>query len=172
MSLVLATEYGGSGLQPPCKVSCKAAATSACHAVDMRNGPVDELIAAIEHAGMKGADVFCEDAVLDATVPNWRFTVRGGADVQAQLAGWFASPGRFEELRRTTLPDGELVEFVLTWEERGIPHACHQAHVLKVVNGRIAGDVAFCGGRWPASLLAEMEAASQSAEREQARAPG
>jgi hypothetical protein len=53
------------------------------------------------------------------------------------------------------------VELVLNWEERGIPHACHQAHVLKVANGRIAEDVAFCGGRWPASLLADMAAANQ-----------
>jgi hypothetical protein len=64
------------------------------------------------------------------------------------------------------------VEFVLNWEERGIPHACHQAHVLKLVNGWIAEDVAFCGGQWPASLLAEMEAASQSAPEGNARAAG
>jgi hypothetical protein len=76
-----------------------------------------------------------------------------------------------EELRRTSLPDGELVEFVLTWEEGGIPHACHQAHVLRVVENRITEDVAFCGGRWPASLLAEMEASEQAAQQEQARAP-
>jgi hypothetical protein len=138
----------------------------------MTKGPVDELIAAIEHASLEGLDVFGEDAVLDATVPNWRFSVRGGAEVQAQLATWFARPGRFEELRRTPLPNGELVEFVLTWEERGIPHAAHQAHVLRVVNNKIAEDVAFCGGRWPASLLAEMGASAQAAQRERARAAG
>ena len=125
---------------------------------------VDELLDAIGRADLEGTDVFADNAVLDATVPNWRFTVRGGPQVRAQLASWFASPGRFEELRRTPLPDGELVEFVLDWEERGIPHACHQAHVLKVADGRIAEDVVFCGGRWPASLLAEMEAAEQTAQ--------
>ncbi len=133
---------------------------------------IDDLLAAIEHADLGGAEVFGEDAVLDATVPNWRFTVRGAAEVQTQLAGWFADPGAFEELRRTTLPDGELVEFVLTWEESGIPHACHQAHVLKLANGRIVEDTVFCGGRWPASLRAEMEASEQAARREQARASG
>ena len=133
---------------------------------------IDELITAIERADLDDADVFCEDAVLDATVPNWRFTVRGGQEVRAQLAAWFASPGRFDELRRIPLPNGELVEFVLAWEERGIPHACHQAHVLKLVDDRIAEDIAFCGGRWPASLLAEMEASGQAARREQSRASG
>jgi hypothetical protein len=71
---------------------------------------------------------------------------------------------------RTALPDGKLVEFVPTWEERGIPHICHQAHVLRVVKDRIAEDTAFCGGRWPTSLLVEMEASGQAAGRRQARA--
>jgi hypothetical protein len=133
---------------------------------------IDELLAAVERADLEGSDVFADDSVLHATVPNWRFTLRGGPEVRAQLASWFANPGRFEEIRRTPLPDGELVEFVLNWEERGIPHACHQAHVLKLANGRIAEDVAFCGGRWPASLLAEMEAARQDAHGRNARAAG
>ncbi|HWC37399.1 MAG TPA: hypothetical protein VG476_02665, partial [Acidimicrobiales bacterium] len=78
--------------------------------------PVDELLDAIERADLAVTDVFASDALLDATVPNWRFTVRGGPQVRAQLASWFADPGRYEELRRTPLPDGELVEFVLNWE--------------------------------------------------------
>ncbi|HWC39160.1 MAG TPA: hypothetical protein VG476_11555, partial [Acidimicrobiales bacterium] len=65
-----------------------------------------------------------------------------------------------------------LVEFVLNWEERGIPHACHQAHVLTLANGRIAEDVVFCGGRWPASLLAEMEAVNGAAQGQDAGAAG
>lgn len=121
---------------------------------------------------MATTDVFCDDAELDATVPNWRFTVRGGAAVRAALAGWFGIPGRFEQLRRVPLPDGELVEFLLTWEERGVPHAAHQVHLLRLREGRIAEDVAFCGGRWPAALLAEMEAAQQAADRERAHAAG
>jgi hypothetical protein len=32
-------------------------------------------------------------------------------------------------------------------------------HLLTVRGGLIAADTVFCGGRWPASLLAEMEAA-------------
>ena len=100
--------------------------------------------------------IFCDDAVLDATVPNWRFAVRGGEAVSTELSKWYADPGRFEAVRRSPLPDGELVEFTLTWEEQGQPHACHQAHILRLRDGRIAADTAFCGGRWPAPLLAEM----------------
>ena len=106
------------------------------------------------------AGVFAPDAVLDATVPNWRYTVSGAANVEAELGHWFADPGRFEEIRRTAIPDGELVEFVLTWEEDGEPHMCHQAHVIEVHDGLITRDRAWCGGRWGASLQAEMAEAA------------
>ena len=122
---------------------------------------IDGLVAGIE-AGSIPAGVFCDDAVLDATVPNWRFSIKGGPAVQAELGGWFADPGRFEQLRRSPLPDGELVEFTLTWEEHGLPPACHQAHILRLREGRVATDTAFCGGRWPAALLAEMDEASRA----------
>jgi hypothetical protein len=120
--------------------------------------PVDRLLGGIE-AGSIPAGIFAEDATLDATVPNWRFSVNGGDAVRHELGRWYADPGRFESMRRTPLPDGELLEFTLAWEEKGVPHACHQAHILKVVKGQVAADTAFCGGRWPAALLAEMQAA-------------
>ena len=120
--------------------------------------PIDALLSGIE-AGAVPA-VFSDDAMLDATVPNWRFTTRGAAGVRAELSRWFADPGRFEDLRRTPLPDGELVEFTLTWSEDGVEHMCHQAHVLRVSGHQVASDTAWCGGRWPAPLIAEMAAAS------------
>jgi hypothetical protein len=120
--------------------------------------PVDRLLAGIE-AGSVPAGIFTDDATLDATVPNWRFSVRGGDAVRHELGRWYADPGRFESLLRNPLPDGELVEFTLAWEEDGVPHGCHQAHILKVVGGQVATDTAFCGGRWPAALLAKMQEA-------------
>lgn len=126
--------------------------------------PVDRLLDAIEAGTPPAPGIFAADVTLDATVPNWRFTVRGEEAVRDQLGGWYRDPGHFEELRRTPLPDGELVEFTLAWEEGGVPHAGHQAHVLRLESGRISADTVFCGGRWPASLLAEM------AEAERARA--
>ena len=117
---------------------------------------VDQFLEAVTTASMAQCDVFAEDVHLDATVPNWRFDADGAEDVRSELAGWYADPGHFEELHRTPMAGGELVEFTLCWEERGIPHACHQAHVLQLDGGRIHSDRVWCGGRWPASLLAEM----------------
>jgi hypothetical protein len=129
---------------------------------EMTTTAVDELVAGIE-AGAVPAGVFRDDAVLDATVPNWRFSVRGRDRVQAELSRWYADPGQFEHLSRIPLPDGELVEFTLAWQEQGVAHRCHQAHILRLADGRVSSDTAFCGGRWPASLIAEMELADGQA---------
>lgn len=125
-------------------------------------GPVERYLAAIEGGAMAACDALSPDVTLDATVPNWRFTVRGGTAVRSELARWYAEASTFEELKRTPLPTGELIEFTLRWEEGGIPHAAHQAHIVDVSDGQITGDRVWCGGRWPASLLADMAEASDA----------
>jgi hypothetical protein len=122
---------------------------------------VDRFLAGVE-AGTLPSDVFADDAGLDATVPNWRFGVRGGEAVRSQLASWYAHAGHFLDLQRTPIPGGELVEFTLSWSEGGIDHRVHQAHIIRVAGDRVAMDTAFCGGRWPADLIAEMEQAAAS----------
>jgi hypothetical protein len=129
----------------------------------MNTNPVDRFIYAIEHAALEETECFADDAVLDATVPNWRFAVHGGAGVRQEFARWYGHPGRFEHLQRFPVPDGELVEFTLSWIEDGVPHRCHQAHHLAVADGGIVADTVWCGGRWPAPLLAEMQAAAATA---------
>jgi len=123
---------------------------------------VDRFLQGIQNADVGSREVFAQDAVLDATVPGWRFTVRGADRVNAQLDHWYADAGHVEELERIPVPGGEVVRFFLTWKEAGVPHACHQAHLLTVDGDRVVKDTVFCGGRWPASLLAEMEAESHA----------
>ena len=125
------------------------------------NTVVDDLLAGIVAADIP-AKVFHDDVVLDATVPNWRYRVRTAPAVAAEMAKWYADPGRFETLQRTPLPDGELVEFTLIWSEDLVEHTCHQAHVLKIQHDRILKDTAWCGGRWPAQLVAQMQAATNA----------
>ncbi len=117
---------------------------------------VDQFLAAIQAGTIAGCGAWSADAVLDATVPNWRFQLTGPDAIRSEYARWFADPGTFEDLRRLPTPDGEVVEYTLTWTEAGVPHAAHHAHILTVEDGLIAADTVLCGGRWPASLLAEM----------------
>ena len=120
---------------------------------------VSRFLDAICDGGGIPADLFAPDALLDATVPNWRFPATRAGAVAQQLSGWFADPGKFEELERLPIDGGEVVTYLLTWVERGVPHAAHQCHVLRFDDeGRIASDKVFCGGRWDAGLLAEMPA--------------
>jgi hypothetical protein len=118
--------------------------------------PVDRYLEAIVGASIADCDVLDPAITLDATVPNWRMQIRGDAAVRAELSRWYADVGHFDELTRTSLPTGELVEFTLRWEEAGIPHAAHQVHIVEVAGDSVIGDRVWCGGRWPASLLTEM----------------
>ena len=122
---------------------------------------VDKFLQAIQSAAIPGCDVWSADATLDATVPNWRLHAVSADAIRAEYARWFADPGRFDELRRYAVDGGagEVIEYTLSWSENGVPHAAHHLHVLTVRDDRIVADTVFCGGRWPATLLAEMEAA-------------
>jgi hypothetical protein len=121
---------------------------------------IERFLTAIQTATIPACDAWSADATLDATVPNWRLHASGPDAIRAEYARWFAEPGQFGELRRCPLAgDGEVVEYTLSWTENGVPHAAHHMHLLTVRDDQIVADTAFCGGRWPASLLAEMEAA-------------
>lgn len=135
----------------------------------MTDSPVDAFLMAVERGAMASCSVWSPAAVLDATTPNWRSRKQGPTAIRAEYSRWFADPGQFDELRRVPFEGGEVVNYLLTWVENGVPHAAHHTHVLDVEGDRITRDTVLCGGRWPASLLAEMQAA-QSAE--DARVPG
>lgn len=120
---------------------------------------VDRFLAAVENATIADCDVWDDEAVLDATVPNWRFHRRGPAEIRREYARWFADKGSFEDLQRWSIDGGEVVRYLLCWTEQGVPHAAHHLHVLVVDGDRIIRDTVLCGGRWPAALLAEIEAA-------------
>jgi hypothetical protein len=126
--------------------------TSAAH-------PVDRLLAEIAAGQGISTDTWSDEATLDATVPHWRFECAGAHAVAAQLSGWYDAPTALESVVRRPIPGGEAVELDLSWVEDGVPHAAHQVHLLTVDGDRLSHDTVFCGGRWPAGLLAEMEAA-------------
>lgn len=132
-------------------------------AITMHDTAVDRFLASVCDPTADTRGIFSDDALLDAVVPDWHFTVAGADAVRAQFAEWYADPAVFESLTRTPLPDGELVQFNLSWTEHGVPHACRQVHVLELRDGQIVRDNVWCGGRWDAARLAEMGAARADA---------
>jgi hypothetical protein len=117
---------------------------------------VDRFLDAIASAEIDACDAWTDDCVMDATVPNWRFSSRGPAAIREVYRQWFACPNTFEGMRRWSVANGEIVEYVQKFVKDGVPHAAHHLHVLELRNGLIAADTVFCGGQWSADLLAEM----------------
>lgn len=107
------------------------------------------------------SSLYADEATADCTVPNWRFAVNGGVNIGRQYATWYADPAEFAELQVRTTPTGVVLTFLITWEEHGVPHAAHHCHVLDLGPGGIIRDTVFCGGRWSAALLAQMEEAAR-----------
>ncbi len=145
---------------------CKAVASPGCdHPVmtTVTSSPaIDHFLARIrgEH---DGPSPWARGAVLDAVVPGWRFSVCGDEAIRRQIRAWFRDPGTLEELRRHSIAAGEVIELSVSWVEDGVPHAARQIHVLELdPDGHIARHDMWCGGRWPATLLAEMEAGSDA----------
>lgn len=75
----------------------------------MSDDPIAAFLDAVQTAAVEHADIYADNAVLDATVPNWRFQVRGPDAIRAEYAKWFNEPVTFVELQRIRIPDGELV---------------------------------------------------------------
>ncbi len=122
---------------------------------------VDRFIDAIRRASFGDADeIYSPGVGLDATVPGWRFKLTGSDAVTDEYRRWFGAHSEFSELQRHRTAHGEVVEYFITWTENGVAHGAHHAHLLTVdaASDRITDDHVFCGGRWPASLLAEMNA--------------
>jgi len=127
--------------------------------LDGETDPVQQFLHAVLSARIDACRAWSDRCVLDATVPNWRFRRSGPQAIRQEYQRWFADPGQFDELDRRAVDGLEVVRYVLAWTENGVPHAAHHMHWLRVVDGLIVSDTVFCGGRWPAALLADMEAA-------------
>lgn len=127
--------------------------------LDSTPDPAQRLIDSIAAGTGIPAGLFAADAVLDATVPLWRYETSGGEAIGRELGNWYRDPASIDKVVRRPIPGGVAVELDFSWEDGGVPHASHQLHLLTIDGATIAADTVFCGGRWNAELLAEMEAA-------------
>lgn len=89
--------------------------------------PIGDFLNAVEAAAIHDTDVYAEDAVLDATVPNWRFRAVGPEAIKAEYGQWFSEPATFAALERIPVPDGDLVIYEHEWVQDGVHHRGHGA---------------------------------------------
>jgi hypothetical protein len=118
---------------------------------------VDGFLADVLRGSMSPAH-HSRHAVLDAVVPDWRLAAEGPDAIADEYAHWFRHPGRFADLRRLPTATGEIVEYTLTWTLDGVAHTGRHVHLIDLdATGAIVSDHVWCGGRWPADLIAQME---------------
>lgn len=120
---------------------------------------ITEFLEAARTATIPDVRLWSEDAVLDATVPNWRYHRLGAAGIVEVYSQWYSAPGEFLELSRDPLADGEVVRYLISSTQDGVPYVAHHVHRLTVLEGRITSDVVFCGGRWSEERQREMRLA-------------
>jgi hypothetical protein len=129
----------------------------------MMQSAVDRFLGAIADAAIDICDVWADDCVLDATVPNRRFHRSGPGAIRSVYRQWFAYPNTLDGIRRWVVADGEIIEYLHTFVKDGIEHSAHHLHVLQLSAGLIVADTVFCGGQWSADQLADMAAADDEA---------
>ena len=110
----------------------------------MNNDTIGDFLKAVETAAIDETDVYADNAVLDATVPNGRFYAVGPQAIKAEYAKWFSDPATFMALERTPVPDGKLVIYEHEWVRDGVRHREHRAHHLVVRDGKTASDTVWC----------------------------
>ena len=128
-------------------------------APSINHDPIDRFLTELSAGDGISPELYTADAQLDATVPNWRFAQAGASAVAAQFSHWYDAPTVIESVHLRPISGGAIVELDLSWIEDGVAYAAHHVHLITVADGRISADTVFCGGRWSATLLAEMEEA-------------
>jgi hypothetical protein len=113
-------------------------------------------------AGQLPNDLYAPDAVLDATVPGWRFQARGPVPIQAEYQSWYFVPSELLSIERHEIDGGEVVRYLQQAEVDGTTYLAHHSHILKVEGDRIVADTVFCGGRWGPEAVAQMGAAAHA----------
>lgn len=113
-------------------------------------------------SGRLPLDLYAPDAVLDATVPGWRFQAHGPDAIVEEYSRWFTGPCRLHTIEQHALPDGALVRYVQDYDLGPASITTHHMHRLTIVDERITRDVVFCGGRWGQEVVAQMGAAAHA----------
>jgi hypothetical protein len=122
---------------------------------------VDRFLEGIR-TGRLPTDLYAPDAVLDATVPGWRFRAEGSTAILAEYQGWYFAPSELVSVERHPIEGGEVLRYLQQGERKGVTFLVHHMHLLKVAGDRIAADTVFCGGQWGPEAVAQMGAAAHA----------
>lgn len=106
-------------------------------------------------AAAEVADLYTDDAVLDAHVPNWRFQRQGRDAIAAQVCV-LPRPGRFASFEEERSDRGLLVRFEWRQHPGAGGAVVRQLHTWQLAGERIAHHTIFCAGVWGPRLQQRM----------------
>jgi hypothetical protein len=97
------------------------------------------------------------ETVFDATVPGWRFRLRGTDQIVSQLYHWWPTPAELPSYRVTPTAEGVVLEFERPWLEHGERCGCRQVHVLVLDGERLRELRITCAGKLDEQTLHDIE---------------
>lgn len=120
-------------------------------AVDSVQRVAETLRARLEAEDFAGiAALYAPDAILDVTLPAWRFQLQGRAAIAAQFAHWYEIPARILRWDVRSASWGAVLEAEEIHDD-GI-YFRYTYHLI-VEDGEIVRHFVFCPGAWTTEEL-------------------
>lgn len=120
---------------------------------------ITELIAArlsaLDFDGL--AELYRPDALLDVSVPQWRYQLQGREAIRQALAEELAplvGSARVTGQRATPTDDGVVVELEVRFEQNGEERQWREVHLFHTDGAAITEHLNYCTGVWDAATIA------------------
>ena len=103
------------------------------------------------------AELYRPDALLDVSVPQWRYQLQGPEAIRLALAeglGPLAGNTRVTGQRATRTDDGVVVELEVRFVQDGEERLWREVHVFHTDGTAITEHLNYCTGVWDAATIA------------------
>ncbi len=103
------------------------------------------------------AELYRPDALLDVSVPQWRYQLQGREAIRHALAEELApvvGSGRVTGQRATRTDDGVVVELEVRFEQDGEERQWREVHLFHTDGTAITEHLNYCTGVWDAATIA------------------
>ncbi len=112
-------------------------------------------LAALDFDGL--AELYRADALLDVSVPSWRYQLLGSDAIRESLreeAGYLTEGARVTGQRVTPTDDGVVVELQVRFVQEGEERQWREVHLFHTDGVAITEHVNYCTGIWDAATIA------------------
>ena len=103
------------------------------------------------------AALYRPDAILDVSVPQWRYQLQGRDAIRealAEEAGYLTGGARVTGQRATPTEGGVVVELEVRFVQEGEERQWREVHLFRTDGTAITEHVNYCTGIWDAATIA------------------